>query len=97
MALLKVYKRNSIFMDTTQLIENLSQLGLGNALEKYYNKPKERETKSIVAGPSFLQFLNNLFQIQITPGDIIELEYGNNIKYYMLSMTGTWDEILKLS
>jgi hypothetical protein len=97
MAILRVYKRNSTFMDITQLIENLSQLGLTNALEKYYNKPVERETKSIVAGPSFLQFLDNLFKIHITPGDVIELEYGNNIKYYMLSTTGTWDEILKLN
>jgi hypothetical protein len=57
----------------------------------------QRETKSIVADPSFLQFLDNLFHINITPGDIIELGYGNNIKYYMLSMTGKWDEILKLN
>jgi len=97
MAILRVYKRNSIFMDITQLIENLSQLGLTNALEKYFNKPIERETKSIVAGPSFLQFLDNLFKTHITPGDIIELEYGNSIKYYMLSTSGTWDEILKLN
>ena len=97
MAILRVYKRNSTFMDITQLIENLSQIGLTNALEKYFNKPVERETKSIVAGPSFLQFLDNLFKTHITPGDIIELEYGNNMKYYMLSMTGKWDEILKLN
>ena len=97
MAILRVYKRNSTFMDITQLIENLSQLGLTNALKKYFNNPIEIETKSIVAGPSFLQFLDNLFKTHITPGDIIELEYGNNIKYYMLSMTGTWDEILKLN
>jgi hypothetical protein len=84
-------------MDMTQLIENLSQVGLTSALEKYYVKPVERETKSIVAGPSFLQFLDNLFKIHITPGDVIELEYGNNVKYYMLSTTGTWDEILKLN
>ena len=97
MATLRVYKRNSTLMDITQLIENLSQIGLTNALEKYYDKPVERQTKSIVAGPSFLQFLDNLFKIHITTGDIIELEYGNNIKYYMLSTTGTWDEILKLN
>lgn len=42
MAILRIYKRNSIFMDITQLIENLSQLGLTNALEKYYNKSIER-------------------------------------------------------
>ena len=42
MAILRVYKRNSIFMGITQLIENLSQLGLTNALKKYYNKSIER-------------------------------------------------------
>ena len=42
MTILRVYKRNSIFMDITQLIENLSQLDLTNALEKYHNKPIER-------------------------------------------------------
>ena len=52
------------------MIENLSQIGLGMALEKYYDKPAERETKSIVAGPSFLQFLDNLFHIHITPVDM---------------------------
>ncbi len=57
MAILRVYKRNSIFIDIIYLIENLSQIGLGNALEKYYDKPAERETKSIVPSPSFLQFL----------------------------------------
>lgn len=97
MAILRVYKRNTVFIDFTQLIENLSQTGLTSALEKYYDRPVERETKSIVAGPSFLQFLDNLFKIHITPGDVIELEYGNSIKYYMLSTTGTWDEILKLN
>ena len=72
-------------------------MGLENALEKHYDRPVQRETKSIVAVLSFLLYLNNLFQSHTTPGDIIELEYGNNIKYYMLSMTGTWDEILKLT
>jgi len=40
--------------------------------------------------------LNRLFQIQITTGDIIHLESGDHSKYYMLSVTGTWDEIIKL-
>ena len=79
------------------MIENLSQVGLGKALEKYYDKPAERETKNIEAGHSFLYISYNLFHIPITLVDIVELEYGNNIKYYMLSMTGTWDEILKLN
>ena len=96
MAILRVYKRNSTFMDLSDLVEEISRLGLVDALQKYHNKPLEKEAKSIVAGPSFLQFLNKLFQIHILAGDIIEFESGNNSKYYMLSVTGTWDEIIKL-
>jgi hypothetical protein len=96
MALLKVYKRNSTFMDVSNLVEEISRLGLVDALQKYHNKPLEKEAKSIVAGPSFLQFLNKLFQIQISAGDIIQFESANNSKYYMLSVTGTWDEIIRL-
>jgi hypothetical protein len=96
MAILRVYKRNSTFMDLSDLVEEISRLGLVDALQKYHNKPLENEAKSIVAGPSFLQFLNKLFHIQISAGDIIQFESGNNSKYYMLSVTGTWDEIIKL-
>ncbi|HZD81656.1 MAG TPA: hypothetical protein VE076_02160 [Nitrososphaeraceae archaeon] len=96
MAILRVYKRNSTFMDLSNLVEEISRLGLVDALQKYHNKPLEKEAKSIVAGPSFLQFLNKLFQIHILAGDIIQFESGNNSKYYMLSVTGTWDEIIKL-
>ena len=96
MAILRVYKRNSTFMDLSNLVEEISRLGLVDALQKYHNKPLEKEAKSIVAGPSFLQFLNKLFQIHISAGDIIQFESGNNSKYYMLSVTGTWDEIIKL-
>jgi hypothetical protein len=96
MATLTVYKRNSQFIDLVNLVEELGSLGLTKVLEKYYNKPLEREVKSIVAGPSFLGFLNKLFQILITTGDIIYLESGDHSKYYMLSTTGTWDEIIKL-
>jgi len=96
MAILKVYKRNSTFMDVSNLVEEISRLGLVDALQKYHNKPLEKEAKSIVAGPSFLQFLNKLFQIQISTGDIIQFESANNSKYYMLSVTGTWDEIIRL-
>ena len=97
MAILRVYKRNSTFMDLADLVEEISSLGLVDALQKYHNKPLQKEAKSIVAGPSFLQFLNKLFQIQITTGDIIQFESGDNSKYYMLSATGTWDEIIKLT
>jgi hypothetical protein len=96
MAVLRVYKRNSTFMDVADLVEEISSLGLVEALQNYHNKPLQKEAKSIVAGPSFLQFLNKLFRIQITTGDIIQFESGNNSKYYMLSTTGTWDEIIKL-
>jgi cupin superfamily acireductone dioxygenase involved in methionine salvage len=96
MATLTVYKKNSQFIDIVNLVEELGSEGLTNVLEKYYNKPLEREVKSIVAGPSFLEFSNKLFQVLITNGDIIYLESGDHSKYYMLSATGTWDEIIKL-
>jgi hypothetical protein len=96
MAALSVYKRNSTFIDLSDLVGEVSTVGLPDTLEKYYQKPVEKEAKSIVAGPSFLQFLNKLFKIQITTGDIIQLHSGNGSKYYMLSATGTWDEIIKL-
>ena len=96
MAILMVYKRNSKFIDLSELVEKLSSLGLTDTLQKYYDRPFEKEAKSIVAGPSFLQFLNRLFQIQITAGDIIHLESADHSKHYMLSATGTWDEIIKL-
>ena len=83
-------------MDVSNLVEEISRLGLVDALQKYHNKPLEKEAKSIVAGPSFLQFLNKLFQTQISAGDIIQFESANNSKYYMLSVTGTWDEIIRL-
>ena len=83
-------------MDVANLVEEISKLGLVDALQKYHNKPLEREAKSIVAGPSFLQFLNKLFQIQISTGDVIQFESENHSKYYMLSATGTWDEIIRL-
>src|SRR5215204_6405576 len=96
MAILRVYKRNSTFMDLANLVEEISRMGLVDALQKYHNKPLEKEAKSIVAGPSFLQFLNKLFQIQISAGDIINLESASHNKFYMLSLSGTWDEIIKL-
>ena len=96
MALLRIYKRNSVFIDVADLVEEISRLGIAEAMQKYHDKPLEKEAKSIVAGPSFLQFLNKLFKIQLITGDIIQFESENNSKYYMLSATGTWDEIIKL-
>ncbi len=96
MALIKVHKRNSMFVDLAQLVEELSNIGLGEALNKYYSKPFEHEAKSIVAGPSFMQYLNKLFKIQIAGGDILQFETKDNNKYFMFSQTGTWDEIVKL-
>src|ERR671913_2651194 len=82
------YKETSQFLDLADLVGEISSLGLVEGLQKYYNLPLEKEAKSIVAGPSFLQFLNKLFQIQVSAGDIIQFESGNNSKYYMLSVTG---------
>ena len=85
-----------MFIDLPELVDQISSLGLVDALQKYYDKPFEKEAKSIVAGPSFLQYLNKLFKILISAGDIIQFDSGNTSKYYMLSTTGTWDEIIKL-
>jgi len=96
MATIKVYKRNATFVDLANLVEELSNVGLSEILKKYYNKPFEHEAKSIVAGPSFIQFLNKLFRIQIAAGDMLQFESGNQDKYFMFSLSGTWDEIIKL-
>ena len=96
MATIRVHKRNSTFVDLSNLVEELSNIGLQDALTKYYTKPFEHEAKSIVAGPSFMQYLNKLFKIQIAAGDILQFESDNHNKYFMFSQTGTWDEIVKL-
>lgn len=96
MAKVRIYKRNSTFVELSNLVEELSNIGLNEALKKYYNAPLEHEAKSIVAGPSFMQFLNKLFRIQIAAGDILQFESGSSNKYFMFSLTGTWDEIIKL-
>ena len=93
---IKVHKRNVTFIDLSDLVEELSNIGLIEVLKKYYNKPLEHEARSIVAGPSFIQYLNKLFKIQIAAGDILEFESGNHDKYFMFSLSGTWDEIIKL-
>jgi hypothetical protein len=96
MASIKVYKRNATYVDLANLVEELGNIGLTEILKKYYNKPFEHKAKSIVAGPSFIQFLNKLFKIQIAPGDILQFESGNHDKYFMFSLSGTWDEIIEL-
>ena len=50
MATIHLYKRNSEFIDLSNLVEELSNLGLTDTLQKYYNKPLQKEAKSIVAG-----------------------------------------------
>lgn len=97
MAILRIYKQKSVGTDISKLVETISESGLEDGLQEFYDEPREMETKSIVAGPSFLQFLSKLFQIRISGGDIIQFEHKNHRKYYMLSATGTWDEIIKLS
>jgi hypothetical protein len=96
MATIRVYKRNPTFVELPSLVEELSNVGLTETLKKYYNKPFEHEAKSIVAGPSFIQYLNKLFKTQIAAGDILQFESDNQDKFFMFSLTGTWDEIIKL-
>jgi hypothetical protein len=67
LAAVRIYKRNETFVELSNLVEELSSIGLTETLKKYYKKPMEHEPKSIVAGPSFIQFLNKLFRIQIAP------------------------------
>ena len=95
MALVKLYKRNENFVELPMLVEELSNIGLTDTLKKFYNKPMEHQTMSIVAGPSFIQFLNKLFRVQIAAGDILQFESSNHDKYFMFSLSGTWDEIIK--
>jgi hypothetical protein len=96
MATIRMYKRNSTFIELPSLVEELSSIGLTDILNKYYNKPFEHEAKSMVTGPSFMQFLNKLFKTQIAAGDILQFESDNHNKFFMFSLTGTWDEIIKL-
>jgi hypothetical protein len=83
-------------VELPNLVEELSNSGLQDTLKKYYDKPFEHEAKSIVAGPSFMQYLNKLFKIQIAAGDILQFEADDHDKFFMFSLTGTWDEIIKL-
>lgn len=96
MAAVRIFKRNDSFVELSSLVEELSNIGLSETLKKYYKQPMEHEAKSIVAGPSFIQFLNKMFKIQIAPGDILQFESASNSKYFVFSLTGTWDEIIKL-
>ena len=83
-------------MELPSLVEELSNIGLTETLKKYYSEPVEHEAKSIVAGPTFIQYLNKLFKTQIAAGDILQFESDHHNKFFMFSLTGTWDEIIKL-
>jgi hypothetical protein len=83
-------------VELPSVVEELSNIGLPDTLKKYYNKPLEHEAKSIVAGPSFMQFLNKLFKTQIAAGDVLQFESDKHDKFFMFSLNGTWDEIIKL-
>lgn len=96
MAKIRVYKRNATFIDLADLVELISNAGLVETLKTYYNPPFEHDAKSIVAGPSFIQYLNRLFKTQIAAGDILQFESADQGKFFMFSLTGTWDEIIEL-
>ena len=96
MSTIRLYKRNSTFVELPSLVEELSNIGLTETLKKYYSEAVEHEAKSIVAGPTFIQYLNKLFKTQIAAGDILQFESDHHNKFFMFSLTGTWDEIIKL-
>ena len=96
MAKIRIYKRNTTFIDLNDLVEEISNIGLIETLKKYYNQPFEHEAKSIVAGPSFIQYLNRIFKTQVAAGDILQFESADHSKFFMFSLSGTWDEIIKL-
>ena len=95
LTILNVYRRNSKFIDLADLVEESSTLGLVGVIQKYHNNPLEKEAESLVAGPSFLQYLTNYFKSKYQLEILYNLN-GNTSKYYMLSTKGTWDEIIKL-
>ena len=39
-------------IDIVNLVEEISKVGLGDAMQKDHDEPLEKEAKSIVAGPS---------------------------------------------
>lgn len=82
-------------MELSDLVEEISNVGLAETLKKYYDKPFEYEARSIVADPSYMQFLNKLFRTQKAAGDIPQFESSDHDKYFVFSLTGTWDEIIK--
>ena len=96
MAKIRIYRRNTTFIDLPDLVEQIGELGLSATLKKYYVQPFEHDARSIVAGPSFMQYLNRLFKTQIAAGDILQFESSGQDKYFMFSLTGTWDEIIRL-
>jgi hypothetical protein len=51
MAVLIVYKRNSTFIDLSDLVGEVSTSGLSEALENYYEKPMEKEAKKHSSRP----------------------------------------------
>ena len=96
MAAIKLFKRNGTYIDLSNLVEELGNIGLSDILKTYYEKPVVHDARSIVAGPSFIQYLNKIFKVQVAAGDILQFEVGDSDKYFMFSMSGTWDEIIKL-
>lgn len=62
-----------MFMDLVDLVEEISTLAVVGI---YHNMPLKEEAKSILAGSSFLQYLNKLFQIQYQ----LEISYNLNLE-----------------
>ena len=39
MAILSIYRQKSVDMDISKMVETISELGLEDGLQKFYNKP----------------------------------------------------------
>ena len=50
MAKIRVYKRSPAFVELSDPVEEISNVGLAETLKKYYDKPFEHEARSMVAG-----------------------------------------------
>jgi hypothetical protein len=55
MATLMVYKRNSKFIDLSELVEDLSSSGLMDILEKYYTREASQEHSGRTEFPTILE------------------------------------------
>ena len=69
---------------------------LGWIIGFYLNEPQQNTLYVQFKYIRVCDCCDKLFQIQITTGDIIQLQSVSHRKLYVLSATGTWDEKIEL-